>query len=95
LRHGGIEVDTARQTARVEGQDVALRPLELRLLVALMSRPGEVFGRRELISAVWGEYEAPIARTIDVHVRRLRERLGKAADRIETVHGAGYRFKAT
>ncbi len=70
-----------------------LRPLEYRLLHLLVAEPGRVFTREELLELVWGMRGDINTRTVDVHVRRLRQSLGDAADWVETVHGFGYRAK--
>lgn len=68
-----------------------MRPLEFKLLVTLLGEPGRVFSRAELLAEVWGIRDASSTRTVDVHIKRLRSNLGRAADLIETVHGFGYR----
>ncbi|HLU67360.1 MAG TPA: response regulator transcription factor [Kofleriaceae bacterium] len=93
LQLGEIEVDLRTYEVRLAGELVALRPLELRLLATLMSDPGRVFSRTELLDEVWGVREAASTRTVDVHIKRLRENLGRAARHIETVHGFGYRAR--
>ena len=65
---------------------------EFRLLEALMSRPGRVLSRQRLLDEVWGSDITVTERTIDTHLKRLREKLGAAGDQIETVRGVGYRF---
>jgi DNA-binding response OmpR family regulator len=92
LRSGALTVDPV--TFEVRGGDklLALRPLELRLLMTLLGEPGRVFSRDELMRTVW-EIEHGSVRTVDVHVRRLRINLGEHADQIETVPGFGYRAK--
>ncbi len=92
LRSGELTVDPV--TFEVRGGDklLALRPLELKLVMTLMAEPGRVFSRDELLRQVW-EIEHGSVRTVDVHVRRLRINLGDHADQIETVPGFGYRAK--
>lgn len=65
---------------------------EFRLLETLMTRPGHVMSRQRLLDAVWGSDITVTERTIDTHLKRLREKLGPAGDLIETVRGVGYRF---
>lgn len=92
LDFGQLRVDTAEHRAYVEEQEVPLTATEFRLLVTLADRAGQVQSRGRLLQDVW---EAPPdlnTRTVDTHVKRLREKLGVAADRIETVRGVGYRF---
>ncbi|HUS68856.1 MAG TPA: response regulator [Kofleriaceae bacterium] len=88
-----LEVDLRTYEVRRGGQLLALRPLELKLLATLMSEPGRVFSRGDLLSEVWGINGAVSTRTVDVHVKRLREKLGRAADVVDTVHGFGYRAR--
>src|SRR5690349_7406676 len=93
LRAGPISIDPARHQVRVNGKQVHLTSLEFKLLRTLMQRRGRVQDRDRLLNEVWG-YESVIdTRTVDTHVRRLREKLGKAGDIVETVRGFGYRFR--
>ena len=93
LKAGPISIDPARHEVRVNGKQVRLTSLEFKLLRALVQRRGRVQERDRLLNEVWG-YEAVIdTRTVDTHVRRLREKLGKAGDAIETVRGFGYRLR--
>jgi two-component system phosphate regulon response regulator PhoB len=92
LDFGTLRVDTSEHRAFVEEKEVPLTATEFRLLVTLADRAGQVQSRGRLLQDVW---EAPPdlnTRTVDTHVKRLREKLGVAADRIETVRGVGYRF---
>ena len=93
LKAGPISIDPARHEVRVNGKQVRLTSLEFKLLQTLMQRRGRVQDRDRLLNEVWG-YESVIdTRTVDTHVRRLREKLGKAGDAIETVRGFGYRVR--
>ncbi len=93
LQAGAISIDPARHQVRVSGKRVHLTSLEFKLLRTLMQRRGRVQERDKLLNEVWG-YESVIdTRTVDTHVRRLREKLGKAGDAIETVRGFGYRLR--
>jgi len=93
LKAGPISIDPARHQVRVNGKPVRLTSLEFKLLRTLMQRRGRVQDRDRLLNEVWG-YESVIdTRTVDTHVRRLREKLGKAGDVIETVRGFGYRLR--
>jgi len=93
LNAGPISIDPARHEVRVNGKQVHLTSIEFKLLQALMQRRGRVQERDRLLNEVWG-YESVIdTRTVDTHVRRLREKLGKAGDVIETVRGFGYRLR--
>ena len=93
LRAGPIEVDPVTHDVRISGAPTQLRPLEYKLLQLLVSEPGKVFSREELLEQVWEMRGDINTRTVDVHVRRLRVSLGPAADVIETVHGFGYRAR--
>jgi DNA-binding response OmpR family regulator len=92
LRSGTLTVDPVTFETRGGEKLLALRPLELKLLMTLLAEPGKVFSRDELLRLVW-EIEHGSVRTVDVHVRRLRINLGEWADQIETVPGFGYRAK--
>jgi DNA-binding response OmpR family regulator len=96
IRVGRLVIDPIRRTVRAAGAPVRLRPKELDLLIVMATSVGRVWRRSELLSAVWG-YQRPVevhTRTVDVHVMRLRAKLGRAADQVETVSGAGYRLTA-
>jgi two-component system, OmpR family, phosphate regulon response regulator PhoB len=93
LKAGPIELDPVTHDVRIGGALTQLRPLEYKLLQLLVSDPGRVFSREELLEQVWEMRGDINTRTVDVHVRRLRVSLGVAADVIETVHGFGYRAK--
>jgi len=89
----GVTVDRRRHQAAIEGSSLALTRSEFRLLDTLIRQPGRVFERAELIDAALGEDTMVMERTIDVHIRALRRKLGERADVIETVRGVGYRFR--
>ncbi len=93
LKVGPIELDPITHDVKINGVPTQLRPLEYKLLQLLVSDPGRVFSREELLEQVWEMRGDINTRTVDVHVRRLRVSLGPAADAIETVHGFGYRAK--
>ena len=93
LQGPGITVDRTRHRVDVDGKEVRLTALEFRLLVALIERPGEVLTRPQLLEQVWGVSPHLQTRTVDTHVKRLRERLGRRGDGISTVRGVGYRFE--
>jgi len=93
LTAGLITIDPARHQVSVAGKVVHLTSIEFKLLRTLVQRRGRVQARNRLLNDVWG-YESIIdTRTVDTHVRRLREKLGKAGSAIETVRGFGYRFR--
>ncbi len=92
LTHGELVLDRARHEVLVKGKRIDLTATEFKLLDVLMVRRGRVQSRERLLNDVWG-YESMIdTRTVDTHVRRLREKLGKASAYIETVRGVGYRI---
>ncbi len=93
LKAGPIELDPVTHDVRINGTPTQLRPLEYKLLQLLVSDPGRVFSREELLEQVWEMRGDINTRTVDVHVRRLRVSLGPAADVVETVHGFGYRAR--
>jgi DNA-binding response OmpR family regulator len=93
LTAGSITIDPARHQVLVAGKRINLTSIEFKLLRTLVQRRGRVQERDRLLNEVWG-YESIIdTRTVDTHVRRLREKLGKAGDAIETVRGFGYRLR--
>ena len=95
IETGDLRMDLARRTVEVDGRDVQLTYVEFELLRALASNPGVVFSRQRLLEALWGGSDYREPRTIDVHVRHLREKLESdpsAPRYIQTVRGAGYRF---
>ncbi|MCB9532655.1 MAG: winged helix-turn-helix domain-containing protein [Myxococcales bacterium] len=87
-----IEVDSAAHRVMVEGELIDLTALEFRLLRTLMERAGRVQTRDQLLDEVWGVDVVVTPRTVDTHVKRLREKLGDAGEYVETVRGVGYRF---
>ncbi|MBW3542381.1 MAG: winged helix-turn-helix domain-containing protein [Planctomycetes bacterium] len=91
---GGIEVDRLNHLATVDGCELTLTPTEFRLLWTLVRQPGRPFTRHELMDSSRGEDANALERTIDVHVRALRQKLGDKAPLIETVRGVGYRFRS-
>jgi two-component system, OmpR family, alkaline phosphatase synthesis response regulator PhoP len=96
VKVGDLEIDRYRFEVRMKGRPVELTPKEFELLAILASAPGRVFGRDELLDAVWGRDGFVEPRTVDVHVARLRGKFVAAklpAPGIETVRGVGYRFK--
>ena len=93
MTRGSITIDAARHRVLVAGKPVVLTAVEFKLLSMLMQRPGRVQARDRLLNEVWGYESAIDTRTVDTHVRRLREKLGKAASAIETVRGFGYRLR--
>ncbi len=92
---GVLRVDAAAHRVWVDGDEIALTALEFRLLNAFVERKDRVQSRDALLSAVWNINADVTTRTVDTHVKRLREKLGPAGDYIETVRGVGYRFSSS
>ena len=89
----GIMLDRRRYRVTVDDQNVDLTKSEFKLLDTLIRQPGRAFDRSELIDSALGEDTLVLERTIDVHIRALRKKIGEKADAIETVRGVGYRFR--
>jgi two-component system phosphate regulon response regulator PhoB len=89
---GTVSIDRGGRRVMVKGHDVGLTPTEYRLLLLLASNPGLAQGREQLLRMVWGAEPDMQTRTVDVHIQRLRTKLGSAGDMIETVRGYGYRL---
>lgn len=92
---GGVVIDISRKRVQLDGETAPLTYKEFELLQFLVLREGRTIDRHEIISTLWGDTdddETPNERTIDVHVRRLRSKLGVYEDIVRTVRGAGYRF---
>jgi two-component system phosphate regulon response regulator PhoB len=89
----GLAVDPVQHRVFADGTELSLRPLEFKLITALLEHPGRVFTRSDLLEEVWGISSDVNTRTVDTHVRRLRERLGVYGEAVETVHGFGYRLR--
>ncbi len=94
LQAGPIELDGDRHEVKVKGTLVVLTALEFKLLRAFLERPGRVQSRETLLSDVWGIDADVTIRTVDTHIKRLREKLGAAGDVLETVRGVGYKLGA-
>ena len=93
LSAGGISLDPERRTVTAEGQRVQLTYKEFELLRLFLSHPGVAFTREQLMSEIWGTDYCGESRTVDMHIRTLRGKLGPYGDRIETVRGVGYRLE--
>jgi two-component system phosphate regulon response regulator PhoB len=91
-RVGAIRVDDEAHRVFIDGEEAALTPLEFKLLRTLMTRLGRVQSRERLLQDVWEMSTEVETRTVDTHMKRLREKLGSARDLIETVRGIGYRM---
>jgi DNA-binding response OmpR family regulator len=96
LEGSGILLDTRRRLVLKGDREIALKPKEFDLLAFLMAHPGEVFSRDELLNRVWGYQFGAGSRTVDVHVRWLREKIEdepSQPDLLQTIRGVGYRFR--
>ena len=93
VTYGGITVDRRRFVVSIGADPLKLTKSEFRLLDTLIRQPGRAFDRSELVDAALGEDTMVLERTIDVHIRALRKKMGDASNLIETVRGVGYRFK--
>lgn len=96
LSFPGLRVDRVQHRVEVDGEEVHLTPTEFRLLWCLASRPARVFSRAELLDRIWGYDSESDARTVDVHIKRLRQKTKAAESKsfsITTVWGLGYKFE--
>jgi two-component system phosphate regulon response regulator PhoB len=93
MRVGPVELDGEAHRAFSDGEEMDLTPLEYRLLEVFLERRGRVQTRRQLLQAAWQTNAQIETRTVDMHVARLRAKLGDAGDLLETVRGVGYRFR--
>ena len=93
VSHCGVTIDRVKHRVALEGNPVDLTPSEFRLLDTMIRQPGRAFDRSELIDAALGADTLILERTIDVHIRSLRKKLGESNKLIQTVRGIGYRFK--
>ncbi len=92
-KYGPINLDRARFEVTVHGETKRLSVIEFKLLVYFLERQGKVIDRRTLLREVWGYSQVTDSRTVDTYLRRLRVKLGRAADYLETVRGEGYRLR--
>jgi two-component system phosphate regulon response regulator PhoB len=93
LRKGALAIDPVRHSVELDGAELTLTVTEFRLLERLVRHAGMVQTREVLLEKVWGYAYEGYARTVDTHIRRLRQKLGPLQDKIETVRGVGYRFR--
>lgn len=95
LAVGILSVDERAHRVFVSGREVRVSALEMRLLLHLMHAPGRMCSRQKLLTEVWGYHPEVTSRTVDTHVKRLRDKLGNAADLLQTVRGIGFRLSDT
>ncbi len=93
VRAGKIEIHRSNYTVKVGKKDVFFPKKEFELLALLGANRGKVFSREMLLNSIWGSDVVVVDRTVDVHIRKIREKLGDEAALIETVKGVGYRFR--
>ena len=93
IRVGDLFIDIERHHVSIKDAPIALTSTEFKLLLELISSRGRVHTRGHLLNSVWGYTYEGYARTVDTHIRRLREKLEPMGDRIETIRGVGYRFR--
>ncbi|MFO1092314.1 MAG: response regulator [Planctomycetaceae bacterium] len=93
LSFGDLDIDRIRHAVTLKGKELPLTPTEFKLLWTLIRQPGRAFNRHELLDCCRGGDANSMERTIDVHVRALRKKLGREGDVIETVRGVGYRCR--
>lgn len=93
IRQGDLVLDAGRHAVTWRDRPIPLTAAEFRVLQFLMTRPGRVFSRSEIIDAALGKDDAVLDRTVDVHITAIRRKLGSAGERIETVRSVGYRFR--
>jgi len=93
IRTGSLEINRTAFTVRIGKKEVFFPRKEFELLALLASNPGKVFSREMLLKSIWGSDVVVIDRTIDVHIRKIREKLGEEAPAIETIKGVGYKYR--
>lgn len=93
ISFGDLEINTLTYIAKLEGNELHLPRKEFELLAFFMNQPNIIFSREELLSRIWEEDVFVVDRTIDVHINRIRSKLGIYKNWIETVKGVGYRFR--
>jgi two-component system phosphate regulon response regulator PhoB len=89
----GLRVDFEAHKATVDGEEIILTATEFKLLAELIRSRGKVLTRDQLLDKVWGYHFEGYARTVDTHVRRLRQKLDSYSNQVETVRGVGYRLR--
>ena len=94
VQHGKLWVDSSSHTVSFNDQPIRLGPTEFKLLNYMMHHPDRVHSRSHLLDRIWGDHVFIEERTVDVHIKRLREQLGEAGEMITTVRGAGYKFNS-
>lgn len=93
IRIGILDIDRENYTVKLGKEELSLPRKEFEILYYLAAQPGKVFGREVILRDVWGTDVFVVERTVDVHIRKIREKFGQYSDMIETIKGVGYRFK--
>ncbi len=96
VEHDGLLIDPQRRRTVLDGEEIALTPLEFEILATLATEPGVVFSREDLMDRVWGYRDYAGGRVVDSHVARIRRKLNEDGNEprfIRTVHGVGYAFR--
>ncbi|MCG6914975.1 response regulator transcription factor [bacterium BMS3Abin03] len=94
LEVGPLVIDREKFIVRIDNVETIFPRKEFSLLYFLANNPGRVYNRAELLKEVWGADVFVVDRTVDVHIRKIREKLGKHSDLVETIKGVGYKFKS-
>lgn len=94
IKYGPIEINREKYEVLIDGHKKIFPRKEFEVLYFLVNNPGRVFGREALLKEIWGAEVYVVDRTVDVHVRKIREKLGPNAELIETIKGVGYRLKS-
>ena len=94
IRQGRLTIDRRSFTLKIGDRDVFFPRKEFEILALLAANPGKVFTREMLLNTIWGSQVIVVDRTVDVHIRKVREKLEDDAEMIETIKGVGYRFRA-
>jgi len=93
IKFKNLEIDTASHSVKIKEREIFFPKKEFQLLHFLLANRGKVYSREILLNRIWGENIYVVDRTVDVHVAKVREKLGEYAEYIETIKGLGYRFK--
>lgn len=93
IQVGDLRIDRSSYSVRLGSKDLSLPKKEFEILACLAGNKGRVFSREMLLNQVWGSHVVVVDRTIDVHIRRIREKLGTSSGLLETIKGVGYRFR--
>lgn len=93
IRAGRLEINRSNYTVRLGKKEIVFPKKEFEILVTLVGHRGKVFSREMLLNAIWGSNVIVVDRTIDVHIRKIREKLGDDGELIETIKGVGYRYR--